>query len=74
MADHHCRVIQERPANLGGTTELATGVKADGDDVVHLHLNYPTPRDADMPITQLEQVVADINTNSGWTTSLTWDD
>jgi hypothetical protein len=74
MAEHHCRVVQERPPQLGGTTELASGLMRDGDDVVHPTLHMPTERDVDMPLGQLQQHVADITENTGWDTTIIWDD
>lgn len=74
MAEHHCRVTQARPPEHGGPTELATGTMSDGDDVVHLLLHFPAEREVDMPLGQLEGHVATITENTGWPTTLIWDD
>lgn len=74
MAAHHCRVTQARPPELGGLVELAAGAMSDGDDVVSLLLFFPTEREVDMPLGQLEAHVATISTNTGWETLLVWDD
>ncbi len=74
MADHHCRVVQERPPESGGTTELGAGTMTDGDDVVDLILHYPFDHPVEMPLGQLEGHVISITDGTGWSTTIIWDD